>query len=196
MHFSARPLEHVPEEARGRILRSASVFEDAVKCICTTNTTWAQTKGMVRRLVEKLGSPSPISGQRVFPTPQAIAAVDEGTLGDQVRLGYRTAYVHELARRVAAGELDLEALRTSAEPAPKLFKQLLKIKGVGPYAAATLMALLGRYDYVGVDTWARKMISKQFYGGQRVSDKEIQSVFGSFGRWQAMVYWFYRWDET
>jgi len=30
-------LAHVPAEGRGRILRSSSVFEDAVKCICTTN---------------------------------------------------------------------------------------------------------------------------------------------------------------
>ena len=42
--------------------------------------------------------------------------------------------VSALARSVAAGELDLEALRHSALPAGELRKRLLSIKGVGPYA--------------------------------------------------------------
>jgi 3-methyladenine DNA glycosylase/8-oxoguanine DNA glycosylase len=188
-------LAHVPVEGRGRILRSSSVFEDAVKCICTTNTTWAQTKGMVRRLVERLGELSPVSDGRAFPTPQAIAAAGEGVLQNDVRLGYRSPYVYQLAEQVAAGELDLEALRFSSQSTAELRKQLLKIKGIGPYAAASLLILLGRYDYIGVDSWARKLVSKQFYGGHPVSDKDIQSAFDSFGQWRALAYYFYRWDD-
>lgn len=188
-------LAHVPVERRGRILRSPSVFEDAVKCICTTNTTWGQTRGMVRRLVERLGKPGAVDGRRAFPTPQAIAAAGEGVLQDEVRLGYRSPYVHQLAQQVAGGELDLEALRTSSQPTSELRKQLLKIKGIGPYAAAVLLVLLGRYDYIGVDSWAKKLVSKQFYAGQPVGDQEIQAAFDSFGRWRALAYWFYRWDE-
>jgi 3-methyladenine DNA glycosylase/8-oxoguanine DNA glycosylase len=188
-------LAHVPAEGRGRILRCSSVFEDAVKCICTTNTTWAQTKGMVRRLVEKLGEPSPVSDGRAFPTPQAIAAAGEGVLQNDVRLGYRSPYVHQLAERVAAGELDLEALRFSSQSSAELRKQLLKIKGIGPYAAASLLILLGRYDYIGVDSWARKLVSKQFYRGHPVTDKDIQSAFDSFGQWRALAYYFYRWHD-
>lgn len=188
-------LAHVPAEQSGRILRSPTVFEDAVKCICTTNTTWSQTMGMVRRLVEVLGKPGPISAQRAFPTPQAVATVDDDMLQRQVRLGYRTSYVHELARRITAGEVDLEAMQRSSQPTSEHYAQLLRIKGIGPYAAASLLALLGRYDYIGVDTWARKLVSKEFYDGEPVSDKQVQSAFDSFGRWRALAYWFYRWDD-
>jgi N-glycosylase/DNA lyase len=188
-------LAHVPAEGRGRILRSASVFEDAVKCICTTNTTWGQTKGMVRRLVETLGKPSPVANRRAFPGPLAIAAAGEDVLKDQVRLGYRAPYVHQLARTVADGVLDLESVRVSSQPTPELRKELLQLKGIGPYAAAALLVLVGRYDYIGVDSWARKLVSRQFYDGQPVSDKQIQAVFERFGQWRALAYWFYRWDE-
>jgi N-glycosylase/DNA lyase len=188
-------LAHVPRDAKGRILRSPSLFEDTVKCICTTNTTWAQTKGMVRRLVEHLGAPGPVDERQAFPAPQAIAAVDEGVLREEVRLGYRAPYVHQLASSVASGELDLESLRTSDEPTAELRKRLLAIKGVGPYAAATLLNLLGRYDHIGVDTWARKLVSQQFHGGQPVTDADIQAAFEPFGPWRALAFYFYDWDE-
>lgn len=45
---------------RGRLLRSPSLFEDIVKTICTTNTTWSQTVGMARRLVGCLGDQFPL----------------------------------------------------------------------------------------------------------------------------------------
>ena len=41
----------------GRLLRSPSVFEDAIKTLCTTNCTWALTRAMVKNLVERLGDP-------------------------------------------------------------------------------------------------------------------------------------------
>jgi 3-methyladenine DNA glycosylase/8-oxoguanine DNA glycosylase len=188
-------LAHVPREGKGRILRSPSLFEDAVKCICTTNTTWAQTKGMVRRLVERLGAPGPVDEHRAFPAPQAVAAAGEALLKDEVRLGYRSPYVHQLALSVAHGELDLETLRVSTEPTPELRGRLLAIKGIGPYAAATLLNLLGHYDHIGVDTWARKLVSSQFYAGQPVTDADVQAAFESFGSWRALAFWFYDWDE-
>jgi N-glycosylase/DNA lyase len=49
-------LEWISQQAAGRMLRSATVFEDLVKTICTTNCSWALTKIMVTNLVEKLGA--------------------------------------------------------------------------------------------------------------------------------------------
>ncbi|MBK7393805.1 MAG: hypothetical protein IPI64_10990 [Chloracidobacterium sp.] len=51
-------LEWISQQAAGRMLRSATVFEDLVKTICTTNCSWGLTKIMVTNLVEKLGSKS------------------------------------------------------------------------------------------------------------------------------------------
>lgn len=188
-------LEHVLAEGKGRFLRSPTVFEDAVKCVCTTNTTWAQTKGMVQRLVERLGATSPVSDRHAFPTPHAVSTADQSVLDNEVRLGYRAPYVHELAERYSTGELDLEALKASDLPTAELRKKLLGIKGVGPYAAASLLMLIGRYDYIGVDSWARKLVSEHFHGGQSVGEKQIQAAFERFGRWKALAYWFYRYDD-
>ncbi|HEX3100647.1 MAG TPA: hypothetical protein VHQ01_02585, partial [Pyrinomonadaceae bacterium] len=72
--FGHDGLGWVTEKRAGRLLRSATVFEDLVKTICTTNCSWGLTKNMVSNLVEKLGSPAG-EGQNAFPTAEAMAGV-------------------------------------------------------------------------------------------------------------------------
>ena len=50
----------------GRLLCGATLFEDAVKIITTTNTTWNQTKRMVQLLVEKCGRPDEETGMETY----------------------------------------------------------------------------------------------------------------------------------
>lgn len=179
----------------GRLLRSPTLFEDVIKTICTTNIQWGGTKRMVTELVQALGDPYPPDPRRrTFPTPEAMASIPLETFQAQVRMGYRSAYVHELALRVAEGELDLEALPRSQLPTADLKKELLAIKGVGNYAAATLLMLLGRYDELGVDTVFRDFVAQQYFGGRRVDDKEAMSVYAEWGRWKYLAYWFDLWQ--
>ncbi len=79
----------------------------------------------------------------------------------RARLGYRAPYVLALARDVASGALELEALRTAELPTPELRKRLLALKGVGPYAVANLLMLLGHYDAIPIDSWALKVVSEE-----------------------------------
>ena len=68
-----RPDPRWAEEAcAGRLLRSATPFEDLVKMLRTTNCTWALTRVMVRSLVENLGEEAP-DGLRLFPSAEAMA---------------------------------------------------------------------------------------------------------------------------
>ena len=181
----------------GRILRSPAVFEDVVKTICTTNTFWASTRAMVKRLVQTCGEPYPADpARRAFPTPAAIAAADPATFAAAVRLGYRTEYVHTLAQRVASGELDLEALRDTSIATRDLKKKLLAIKGVGNYAAATLLTLLGRYDDLPVDSVFREFVAQEYFAEQQPTDKEAQAVYADWGKWKYLAYWFDIWTAS
>ncbi len=167
----------------------AGVF-GIVKTILTTNTTWAQTKAMAARLVGTLGEPHPADpALRSFPTPEAVTA-NEAALVEQVRLGYRNASVLSVARQIASGELDLESLRSSDLPTPTLRKQLLALPGVGPYAAATLLMILGRYDELGIDTELRAHVKRKYFNGQLATDREIRALYERWGRWQYLAYWF------
>jgi 3-methyladenine DNA glycosylase/8-oxoguanine DNA glycosylase len=198
-------LAHIEERAQGRLLRSPTLFEDTVKTILTTNTSWAGTIRMVKALVSQFGAPLPADPTRhAFPTPDQLAATDNETLRSAARLGYRAPYVLELARSVAPGTLktssgqalDLEGFKTADIPTPQLRKQLLAIKGVGEYAAASLLMLLGRYDFVPVDSWALKLVSHEWYGGESIGRAEVETAFEHWGEWKGLAYWFWDWSYT
>jgi len=176
---------------RGRLLRSPGLFEDCIKTICTTNTTWSQTKGMVARLVARLGEPFPANPDlRAFPTAEQIATAGEKIFEADIRLGYRNAYVLQLAREVAGGQRDLEALKTSSLPYTALKKELKSIKGVGDYAAHTLLMLLGRYDEVAVDSEMRAHVRRTRPDGHTFSDREMAALYERWGEWRFLAYWF------
>jgi 3-methyladenine DNA glycosylase/8-oxoguanine DNA glycosylase len=188
-------LSQVEARAQGRILRSPTLFEDALKTILTTNTSWTGTTRMVEALVSSFGDPlADDASRRAFPTPARLAALDVQNLRVAARLGYRAPYVLELARAVASGDLDLEAMKSTDQPTDQLRDRLLQINGVGAYSAANLLAMLGRYDYVPVDSWARKLVSHEWYGGEPVRSVEVESAFERWGEWKGLAYWFWQWS--
>jgi N-glycosylase/DNA lyase len=190
-------LAQVEARAQGRVLRSATLFEDTVKTITTVNTAWSGTIRMVKALVTLFGSPLPADPvRRAFPTAAQIAATDEATLRSQARLGFRAPFVLALAQKIAAGDFDLEALKTSDLPTPELRKRLLAIKGVGDYAVANLLMLLGRYDAIPVDSWALKMVSQEWHGNQPVGRAEVEAAFEPWGEWRGLAYWFWDWTPV
>jgi len=187
-------LARAERRAQGRVLRSPTLFEDVVKTILTTNTLWAQTIRMTQALVNHYGDSLPADPARhAFPTAERLASESEETLRGEARLGYRAPYILNLAREVASGEQDLEILKQTSMPTIDLRKRLMTIKGVGPYAAANLLNLLGRYDYLPVDSWALKMVSYEWYNGEPVGTAEVEKEFSRWGDWKGLAYWFWDW---
>ncbi|HEY7562901.1 MAG TPA: hypothetical protein VH650_12055 [Gaiellaceae bacterium] len=182
----------------GRLVRSPTVFEEVVKTICTTNCAWSATQRMVGALVEHLGEPATGVAPdgpygRAFPTPEAMAAADESFYRDVARAGYRGAYLRSLADSVAGGDLDLEVLgRASADDLPddEVEARLLALPGVGPYAAAHVMMLLGRYSPLVLDSWTRPKYAS-LNGGRRVKDSAIERRFRRYRPYSGLAFWLF-----
>jgi N-glycosylase/DNA lyase len=181
----------------GRLLRSATVFEDVVKTIATTNCAWGATVRMVGALVEHLGEPAAGGDRdgphgRAFPTPEAMAAAGDEFYKDTVRAGYRGAYFRSLAHSVASGGLDLEELGTTPReelPDEEVATRLLALPGVGPYAAAHVMMLLGRYTPLILDSWTRPKYA--LVNGRKASDRTIERRFRRYGPYAGLAFWLY-----
>ncbi len=183
----------------GRLLRSPTVFEDVVKTVCTTNCAWSATERMVGALVGRLGEPAPgappgeVSG-RAFPTPEAMADAGEDFFKDVARAGYRGPYLRDVAARVAGGELDLEALLTARRdelPDEEVERALLELPGVGPYAAAHIMLLLGRHSRLVLDSWTRPKYAR-LQGrpkGKLIADSTIRRRFRRYGDHAGLAFW-------
>jgi N-glycosylase/DNA lyase len=170
----------------GRMIRSPTVFEDVVKTVCTTNCTWSSTVRMVTALVEHLG----IDG-RTFPSPEALAEAPEDFYRDVARAGYRGPYLQAIARGVADGTLDLEALDGRSELSDdEVAARLLALPGVGPYAAAHVMMLLGRYGRLILDSWTRPKYAR-LAGRKTVKDSTIERRFRRYKDFAGLAFWLY-----
>jgi 3-methyladenine DNA glycosylase/8-oxoguanine DNA glycosylase len=176
----------------GRMFRSPTVFEDVVKTICTTNTTWSATIRMVSALVEQLGEDSAGRHGKAFPAAEAMASVSEAFYRDVVRAGYRGAYLRAVAAGVADGSLDLEELRTAPPeelPDEEVVARLLALPGVGPYAAAHVMMLLGRHSRLILDSWTRPKYAR--LNGRKALDRQIERRFGRYGQYAGLAFWLF-----
>ncbi len=173
----------------GRMLRSPTVFEDVVKTVCTTNCAWSGTVRMVTALVEHLGA----AGRhgRAFPAPAAMAEAGDDFYKDVARAGYRGPYLRAIAAAVADGTLDLEALDGRSDlPDDEVADRLLALPGVGPYAAAHIMMLLGRYGRLILDSWTRPKYS-QLTTGRKIGDKTIERRFRRYRDFAGLAFWLY-----
>jgi N-glycosylase/DNA lyase len=175
----------------GRMLRAPTVFEDVVKTICTTNTAWSGTRRMTRALVDNLGVEAP-GGGRTFPTPEAMAEMDESFYRDVVRAGYRGPYLKTLATEVAEGRVDLEELNDPGLADEEVALRLLALPGVGPYAAAHVMLTsLGRYSRLVLDSWTRPTYARLAGARRALKDVTIERRFRRYGDWAGLAFWLY-----
>jgi 3-methyladenine DNA glycosylase/8-oxoguanine DNA glycosylase len=176
-------------EGAGRMLRSPTVFEDVVKTICTTNCTWAATQRMVGALVDELGTPAVGARERrAFPTAAAMVDAGDDFYAGIAKAGYRGAYLRAIAADVAEGRLDLEALADPMLPDEVVAERLLALPGVGPYACAHIMMLLGRYRQLILDSWTRPTY-RRLAGRARVTDKGIEKAFRRYREYAGLAFW-------
>jgi 3-methyladenine DNA glycosylase/8-oxoguanine DNA glycosylase len=173
----------------GRMIQSPTVFEDLVKTICTTNCAWSATVRMVSALVGELGTPATgVPERRAFPAPAVVAEAGEAFFRDVARAGYRGPYLRAVADDVASGRLDLEELHDPALSDEEVAERLLAIAGVGPYAMAHMMMLLGRYRRLILDSWTRPKY-RRLSGRARVTDKGIERAFRRYRQFAGLAFW-------
>ncbi len=178
----------VREIGAGHSIRSPTVFEDVVKTISSTNCSWALTRAVARRLCLRLGEPFS-EEDHTFPTPRQVASATEGFIKAEIKAGYRSPYLVELARKIVDEGLDVEGWRNSPLDSVSLKREVMKLRGVGDYAADNILKLLGRYDFLALDSWVRRKFSQIHGEGEAVSDREIEEFYAPFGKWKGLVLW-------
>jgi len=172
---------------RARLFRSPSFFEDLVKTVTSCNVTWPSTVNMNRRLCEVINP--------AFPTPLQLARRRPSMLRARCGVGYRDARLVQLARMVASREVDPEWFEDPANDDQAVYEALLELPGIGPYAAANMLQLLGRYSRLAIDTESvrhGKMLLG-FSGPSRQIEKKVRAHYEGFGDHKFRSYWFEMW---
>ncbi len=177
------------KSGRARLFRSASFFEDVIKTVTSCNVTWPSTVIMNRRLCEVVGRGG------AFPTIQRLAKTRPQTLRARCSVGYRDERIIELARMFAKGELAAEWFEDPARSDEEIRERLLELPGIGPYAAANILQLLGRYAHLPLDTESvrhgKAVLAMK--GSSAAIMKRISKHFEPFGAQRFRSYWFEIW---
>ncbi|MHA6493614.1 DNA-3-methyladenine glycosylase family protein [Pseudomonas borbori] len=108
-------------------------FEQAVRAIVGQQVTVKAAVTITGRLLNRFGEPLPAGAsseavQRLFPSPQAIAAADLTGIGMP---GKRVQTLQHFAAQIASGELLLDMSQGSAQ----LIERLCALPGIGPWTA-------------------------------------------------------------
>lgn len=176
------------KSGRARLFRSPSFFEDLVKTVTSCNVTWPGTMTMNRRLCEVI-APG-------FPSAAQLARRRPATLRHRCSVGYRDARLVELARMVVSGEVEAEWFEDAGNSDEAVYEALLALPGIGPYAAANVMQLLGRYSRLPIDTESvrhgRMLLGLR--GTPRQIEKALERHYKPFGAHKFRSYWFEMWD--
>jgi N-glycosylase/DNA lyase len=207
-------------QGRGRILRAPTLFEDAVKMLLTTNCSWAATRGMVARLIAETGAEgrrrartsaeaasalprrrkaAMATARRAFPPPESIAAMTPSKLKAKIRCGYRAVSLVRFARRVARGEVDLASWERPEATAEEVRSAILAEHGFGPYAAEGLLRILGRHEFLAIDSWVRQEYRRRYRGPSRTTDRAIARRYARYGAHRGLALWLdmtSHWHET
>lgn len=175
------------KSGRGRLFRSPTFFEDLIKTVTSCNVTWPSTVSMNRRLCEVINPAFPRAGQLARRRPATLRA--------RCGVGYRDARIVELARMCAAGAIDPEWFEDPSTTDEAVREALLALPGIGPYAAANVMQLLGRYSHLPVDTESvrhgRTVLGMT--GSAKQIERAIHAHYQPFAAQKFRSYWFELW---
>lgn len=162
------------EEGAGlRVLRQ-DAWETLVSFIVSQRKSIPAIRGCLRKLsgygnpvtippaALKAAGDSALKSQlaclRSLPSPEVLSRLTPEQLAG-CGTGYRAAYLHDAAERVASCDTDLAAL--SALDNGALQDALMRIKGVGVKVADCVMLFAyGRTDAVPADVWIRRVMRR------------------------------------
>ncbi len=174
----------------------ADPFEALVWAIIGQQINVAFAAKLKRTLVERFGRRLTLDGHEflLFPDPEALAGLNhERDLRPLQFSRQKSAYVIGAARAVAAGHLDLEALRR-AEP-EEAVARLTQLKGVGRWTAEyVLLRGLGFPDVIpAADGGLRRVIGRAYGLGRPATEAEVRALAARWAPWRAYAafYWWF-----
>lgn len=195
-HVATDPvLAPLTERYRGmRPLGSPSIFEMLIVAILGQQISMIAANAIKRRMVERLGLVADFDGvtYRAFPSPESLAVASQEDLLGMAFSRRKAEYVRDLARQVAGGELDLEALR--GQPHQWILEQLVALRGIGHWTAEYV--LLRGYGYPDAlpagDAGLRRQITRLYGLTTPPTEAEIIArgeVWRPYRSWATLYLW-------
>lgn len=173
----------------GRLLRGASLWEDAAKTLFTTNCSWALTQKMCEKTCSSIFSiPSP-GGRYPFPHPTSLTKESPSSLKGKMPIGYRAEYLKLLSESFALN-FYLAKLEEKTMSYDSAYEMVSRLRGFGPYARRHLLILAGYYERIPVDSEVKSYIKKNH--NRRNAERFVDSRYTPWGRYR---WWGFKFEK-
>jgi 3-methyladenine DNA glycosylase/8-oxoguanine DNA glycosylase len=164
----------------GRMLAGPTLYEDVVKSICGTNTTWKQAVVTINRIAAR-------GPGGAFPAPAELLRAGEEWLRGEARVGYRAGAILGAARAAIDGTLREIEADSAAADGERVHARLLELAGVGPATAGFLVLLMGHFDRPAVDSATIRVATGAWFGGRRPTPRQVLARVAPAGEFAGLV---------
>lgn len=176
------PVMHTAIEAyRGlRIVRQPA-WECTLSFLCATFSNIPIIRKRIELLSRQFGDEVWSEGERyyTFPSPEQLRQSCCDTLKG-CKLGYRAAYFHETACRLATEPGWEETIASLSYEGARQY--LRALKGIGPKAAdCILLFAFQRYEAFPVDVWIRRIVERHYPQYARYHKGDVNERIRRFG---------------
>jgi N-glycosylase/DNA lyase len=188
------------EFCRGMRIVRQPLWECVATFITSSMKQVAHIAQISHTLRRRFGKRVEYQGRELFayPSPEALASLEEADLR-ACALGYRAALLLGAARKIAAGEVDLQAIATMDDDAAR--EELCRLPGVGVKVAnCALLFAFERLRAFPIDVWIERVLRETYFQNKRrITARRLRdfsaSYFGDFGGY-AQQYLFHHARKT
>jgi N-glycosylase/DNA lyase len=188
------------EFCRGMRIVRQPLWECVATFITSSMKQVAHIAQISHTLRRRFGKRLEYQGREMFayPSPEALASLEEADLR-ACALGYRAAHLLGAARKIAGGEVNLQAIASMDDDAAR--DELCRLPGVGVKVAnCALLFGFGRLRAFPIDVWIERVLrATYFQKKRRVTAKRLRdfsaSYFGEYGGY-AQQYLFHHARKT
>jgi N-glycosylase/DNA lyase len=161
---------------RGLRLLRQDPWECLASFILSSTKQIVQIQQIISLLCERFGKPLIVPPGHPpmfsFPTAERLTACAEADLRG-CKMGFRAPNLLATAKVIAAGELNLESLRTRSTAEARA--ELIKLPGVGrKIADCVLLFAYGFQDAFPVDVWVMKALRQLYFPKRRPSPRKLR----------------------
>lgn len=180
-----RPLAKAYEGLR--IVGIPDLFEALVWAILGQQINLKFAYTLKKRLIEKYGERQTFDGQDywIFPTPERLATVSIDELTELQLTRRKVEYIHGVATLMANGELTKAGLQKLNDETIK--KELLKIRGIGPWTAEyVMMRCLRRLTSFPIgDAGVHQAVTRLLGLDRKPTVAELQALVDRWTGWES-----------
>ena len=188
-------LKRITQKLRGlRSPTTQTVYEALVDSIIEQQISLKVATAIERRLIKKFGEGVTLDGELyyAYPTAQALAQASTEELRASGLSGRKVEYIKEISALVAKEKLDLEKFR-NYENTKDILEELDEVRGIGAWTAElTVIRSLQKWDAIPADdVGLRRIISKYYCEGRRITSYEAKKIAEPWGKWRGLAAFYF-----